>query len=137
MVPKVSRTIFKTILWPARHLSRRERSRRRASAVRVRGYAAAGGACRRRLSGGRFPSPLPLSLRERGFPSESAQPPLPRRPLAAAALPGRGALHHPVEARAAAGVAAAAVAGDADLEEDGVLVAVDAGLDDALELAAR
>ena len=50
----------------ARHLSRRERSRRRASAVRVRGYAAAGGACPRRLSRGRFPSPLPLSLRERG-----------------------------------------------------------------------
>ena len=33
---------------------------------RVRGYAAAGGACRRPLSRGRFPSPLPLSLRERG-----------------------------------------------------------------------
>ena len=51
--------------------------------------------------------------------------------------PGRGALHHPIEARAPAGVAAAAVAGDADLEEDGVLVAVDARLDDGLDLAAR
>src|SRR5215204_5562097 len=67
--------------------------------------------------------------------SEAVQPPL--RPLAAALPSGRGALHHPIKARAPSGVAAAAVAGDADLEEDGVLVAVDAGLDDALELAAR
>ena len=41
-----------------------------------------------------------------------------------------------IEARAAAGMAAAAVAADADLEPDGVLVAVDAHLDDALDLAA-
>src|SRR5438270_7406628 len=43
----------------------------------------------------------------------------------------------PVEARAPAGVAAAAVAADPDLQEDGVLVAVDAYLDDALNLPAR
>ena len=46
----------------------------------------------------------------------------PRTPLPS----GRGVLHHPIKARAPAGVAAAAVAGDADLEEQGVLVAVDA-----------
>src|SRR3712207_1426498 len=49
--------------------------------------------------------------------------------------PGAG-LHDAVETRAAAGVAAAAVAADAHLEPDGVLVAVDAHLDHALDLAA-
>src|SRR5829696_7426202 len=42
----------------------------------------------------------------------------------------------PVEAGAAAGMAAAAVAADPDLEPKGVLVAVDAHLDDGLGLAA-
>src|SRR5829696_9499243 len=93
--------------------------------------------CRRSLPAASVPRPVPLTPAPlppgEGFPLEAAQPPLPplgrERALASAALPGRGALHHPVKARAAAGVAAAAVAGDADLEEDGVLVAVDAGLD--------
>ena len=82
------------------------------------------------------PTPRPSPLRgHTGDHSKAAQPPLP--PLGRDRAPppplpsGRGALHLPVEAGAPARVAAAAVPGDADLEQEGVLVAIDPDLDDA------